>query len=151
MDRRFQAAILLTALLHFLALLLRGTVAIADPVAVALKPLPILVGAAGVWLALREERAKGDRRSVAIVVGLLTSALGDVLIEIEQKLFGVASGFLLGMAAFAIAHVAFLASFRHPERRFRPGALALVLLWTSAICWFVWDTPAFARLHAPLV
>ncbi len=117
------------------------------------KPLPVLALAA--WLlAGSSSRAPYARR---IVLGLGLSALGDVLLELP-------SGFLPGLGAFLLAHLAYVAAFVSETRALRPlralpfaaygvtffaclhrglGALAVpVALYAAAISTMQWRAAA---------
>jgi alkenylglycerophosphocholine hydrolase len=91
------------------------------------KPLPVLALAAWVFV--------GSTRPVGrwVVAGLLTSALGDVLLE--------RSLFLAGLVAFLTAHLAYITAFVTAERR---RALARLLPF------LVWGALAFGVLRSGL-
>lgn len=120
-----------------------------------LKPIPVLALAA---LVLPAAATYGR----LVVAGLILSAAGDVLLELGPERF------LLGVGAFFLAHLAYIAAFVSAERRLRPlaalPALALgllvfprllpgleqqglfvpVLVYTLALCAMLWR--ALARL-----
>jgi alkenylglycerophosphocholine/alkenylglycerophosphoethanolamine hydrolase len=83
------------------------------------KPLPALVLAG--WVLLCNDRALGR----LVSIGLVVSALGDLLLE--------AGRFLPGLVAFLGAHLAYLAAFLSDERRLRLLRLAPFAAWTASI------------------
>jgi uncharacterized membrane protein YhhN len=94
------------------------------------KAIPVLVLA--YWVS--SLRVKG-RYQLAITVGLLLCALGDILLEFS------ADSFLLGLIAFLLGHVAYIVAFVQDSRKLYPfrgaaaygySALAMsVLLFTG--------------------
>jgi len=84
-----------------------------DMPAVVLKALPVLILTWGVWA-----HGRRDRNRMLIVVGLLLSALGDVLLAWPADLF------VPGLIAFLLAHITYIAAFVRQERR--PAAPWLV-------------------------
>ena len=82
------------------------------------KPLPALVLAG--WVVQRNDRALGR----LVSIGLVVSALGDVLLE--------AGRFLPGLVAFLAAHVAYVAAFVADERRLRLARALPFVLWTAS-------------------
>ena len=129
-----------------------------------LKPLPVLLLAT----LLRPYR---DPYSRLLVVGLVFSAIGDVLLELGPQRF------LWGVGAFFLAHLAYIAAFLKADRRPRllaalpavalgllvfprllpglekQGMLVPVAVYTLALCTMMWR--ALARCgsgaSAPLV
>lgn len=93
----------------------------------ALKPVPALALAA--WVALRCRQPLG-RLTAA---GLLLSALGDVLLDIDR--------FLPGLAAFLLAHGLYVAAFLSVERRPALG---------RALPFAAWGLVAFSLLRPGL-
>ena len=79
------------------------------------KPIPVLMLA--FWVS--GLRVKG-RYQLAIMVGLLLSALGDILLEYSEATF------LLGLAAFLLGHMAYIVAFLQDTRKLYPfyGAAA---------------------------
>lgn len=124
------------------------------------KPIPVLCMA--LWVALLPGR---DGYQLAIVAGLLFSALGDVLLSLSESVF------VFGLLAFLVAHVAYVVAFFSDSRRLAPwraviaygygavafgilatagdlGAMVLpVALYVIVICSMLWR--AAARLGAP--
>lgn len=93
------------------------------------KPIPVLMMAA--WVS--SLRVKG-RYQLAIMLGLLLSALGDILLEYSEATF------VLGLAAFLLGHVAYIVAFLQDTRKLHPfygaaayayGFLAAVFLMTT--------------------
>jgi uncharacterized membrane protein YhhN len=77
------------------------------------KAIPVLVLA--VWL-----RPWQGRESRPIVAGLLLSAIGDLCLQLSPSLF------VVGLTAFLLAHVAYIAAFLRRSRQ-----LAAPYLWLS--------------------
>jgi alkenylglycerophosphocholine/alkenylglycerophosphoethanolamine hydrolase len=75
------------------------------------KALPVLVAAG--WL-LRTARSTGGRR---VGYGLLWSALGDVALALDDRFF------LVGLTAFLIAHMCYIAAFGPQAQLQRPWVL----------------------------
>jgi uncharacterized membrane protein YhhN len=88
------------------------------------KPVPVLMLA--LWVS--GLRVKG-RYQLAIMIGLLLSALGDILLEYSQATF------LPGLAAFLLGHVAYIAAFLQDTRKLHPfyGAAAYAYGFFAAI------------------
>lgn len=78
------------------------------------KPIPVLCMA--LWVALLPGR---DRYHLAIVAGLLFSALGDVLLALDE------SAFVFGLLAFLVAHLAYVVAFLADCRRLAPWRAAI--------------------------
>jgi alkenylglycerophosphocholine/alkenylglycerophosphoethanolamine hydrolase len=96
---------------------------------VVAKPLPVLALAA--WLLARTP----SRYATWIAIGLLLSAVGDVLLELGE------ARFVFGMAAFAMAHAFYITAFAG-----RAQGLHLLLACPFAI----WGLSLFARLRPGL-
>lgn len=79
------------------------------------KPIPVLLMA--LWVSGLQ--VKG-RYQLAIIIGLLLSALGDLLLEMSE------AAFLLGLIAFLLGHVAYIVAFLQDTRKLLPyyGAAA---------------------------
>lgn len=79
------------------------------------KPIPVLMLA--LWVSGLGVRG---RYQLAITAGLLLSALGDILLEYSEATF------LLGLGAFLLGHVAYIAAFLQDTRKLYPfyGAAA---------------------------
>lgn len=88
------------------------------------KPIPVLMMA--LWVS--GLRVKG-RYQLAIVIGLLLSALGDILLEFSEATF------LLGLAAFLSGHVAYIVAFLQDTRKLHPfyGAAAYAYGFFAAV------------------
>lgn len=78
------------------------------------KPIPVLCLALWVsWLPRR------GRYQMAVALGLLLCALGDILLEASDATF------LFGLIAFLLGHVAYIVAFTRDSRRFFPLGAAL--------------------------
>jgi alkenylglycerophosphocholine hydrolase len=88
------------------------------------KPIPVLMLA--LWVS--GLRVKG-RYQLAIMIGLLLSALGDMLLEYSEATF------LLGLAAFLLGHVAYIVAFLQDTRKLHPfyGAAAYAYGFFAAV------------------
>ena len=88
------------------------------------KPIPVLIMA--LWVS--GLRVKG-RYQLAIMIGLLLSALGDILLEYSDATF------LLGLAAFLLGHVAYIVAFLQDTRKLHPfyGAAAYAYGFFAAV------------------
>ena len=91
------------------------------------KPIPVLCMA--LWLALQP--VKG-RFQIAVIVGLLFGAAGDLLLEMGD------STFIFGLVAFLIGHLAYVYAFVQDCRR--PG-------WGWAIVAYLFGIIAFVVLY----
>lgn len=89
------------------------------------KPIPVLCMA--LWLALQP--VKG-RFQIAVIVGLLFGAAGDLLLEIGD------STFIFGLVAFLIGHLAYVYAFVQDCRRPSWGWAAVAYLF-GVIAFFV--------------
>ena len=89
-----------------------------------MKPIPVLMLA--LWVS--GLRVKG-RYQLAIMIGLLLSALGDILLEYSDATF------LLGLAAFLLGHVAYIVAFLQDTRKLHPfyGAAAYAYGFFAAV------------------
>lgn len=88
------------------------------------KPIPVLMLA--LWVSgLRVK----SRYQLAIMIGLLLSALGDLLLEYSETTF------LPGLAAFLLGHVAYIVAFLQDTRKLQPfyGAAAYAYGFFAAI------------------
>lgn len=121
------------------------------------KPIPVLCLA--LWVSLLPRRG---RYQLAVAVGLLLCALGDILLEASDATF------LFGLIAFLLGHVAYIVAFTRDSRRLFPlgaalafgygvlvyaylttagdlGAMALpVLVYMLVICAMLWRASARA-------
>jgi alkenylglycerophosphocholine/alkenylglycerophosphoethanolamine hydrolase len=119
----------LVALAAALLFLMAGRLDNAYWLRVVAKPIPVLMLA--LWVS--GLRVKG-RYQLAIIIGLLLSALGDILLEYSEATF------LLGLAAFLLGHVAYIVAFLQDTRKLHPfygtaayayGFFAAVFLMTT--------------------
>jgi uncharacterized membrane protein YhhN len=98
------------------------------------KPLPVLVLAAGVLA-----RARSPLRS-GIAIGLLASALGDVLLGLDL--------FVPGLVAFLAAHLAYLAAFVATTRTPALGRALPFAAWGALLLFRLW--PELGGQRAPV-
>jgi uncharacterized membrane protein YhhN len=96
------------------------------------KPLPALCLA--IWVAAR------DRQAGAISAGLVLSALGDLLLALDL--------FLGGMAAFAVAHAAYITAFLHVSSRPRLLLAVPYAAWAVGMDLLLW--PGLGALALPV-
>ena len=91
-------------------------------------------------IAFANWRARKDRYSLWITIGLLSSLVGDVLLLTPDRFF------TLGLSAFLLTHIAYLFAFTR-DTRFpaRPGVWIFYLLF-AVCCYFL----LFSRLPAGL-
>jgi alkenylglycerophosphocholine/alkenylglycerophosphoethanolamine hydrolase len=99
------------------------------------KPVPVLCLAALVFF------TGGGSTRRPITAGLLLSAAGDVLLEQP-------AGFLPGLVAFLLAHVAYAIAFLSDERRLRLARAAPFAAWLVTA--FVWLRPGLGSMQAPV-
>ncbi len=103
------------------------------------KPIPVLMLA--LWVS--GLHIKG-RYQLAIMVGLLLSALGDILLEYSEATF------LLGLAAFLLGHVAYIIAFLQDTRKLHPfyGAAAYAYGFFAAV--FLMTTGDLSGMIGPV-
>ncbi len=103
------------------------------------KPIPVLMLA--LWVSGLRSRG---RYQLAIMVGLLLAALGDILLEYSETTF------LLGLVAFLLAHVAYIVAFLQDTRKLHPfyGAAAYAYGFFAAI--FLMTTGDLQGLIGPV-
>lgn len=124
-----------------LAALLAGAAYVAGmaydipPLRLAAKPVPVLA------LAFLVLSRRHDLYARTIAAGLVLSAAGDVLLERE-------GGFVPGLVAFLVAHLAYTAAFLLAERRLRAGRAIPFAVWLIAA--FLWLRPGFGALAIPV-
>ena len=101
-------------------------------------------------LAVLALRSRGVRRDAGVLaLGLAFSTAGDVLLDLDPRLFA------FGLGAFLLAHLTYICLFarnRTPGIRLDPAHLAAVLLiMVSSITLAVWIVPAAGALAVPVV
>lgn len=87
-------------------------------------------------LVLRNDRT---RPGLLLAGGLVLSGVGDVALDLDRERF-----FIVGLAAFLVAHLLYIAAFAHWRGWSRgrlPGALA-TLAYAAAVGWLLRDIPA---------
>ncbi len=121
-----------------------------DPALTAgLKATPVILLAMGVFSSLGSHPSPEPTYARWVAAGLLASACGDVFLEFENREAFSHAGldfFLLGLVAFFIGHVAYVAAFWGGA--LPPVANSLPVLGYSAfITWVLWPhVPADLRL-----
>ena len=88
------------------------------------KPVPALV------LALLVAAGGRGRYRRAIALGLLLSAVGDVLLEFPDR-------FVPGLVAFLLAHLAYTTAFLTGEHRLRLARAVPFALWLLGAFWWL--------------
>jgi uncharacterized membrane protein YhhN len=103
------------------------------------KPIPVLLMA--LWVSGLQ--VKG-RYQLAIMVGLLLCALGDILLEMSEATF------LVGLVAFLLGHVAYIAAFLQDTRKLHPfyGAAAYAYGFMAAV--FLMTTGDLGAMIGPV-
>jgi alkenylglycerophosphocholine/alkenylglycerophosphoethanolamine hydrolase len=101
---------------------------------VVLKPIPVLLLAG--WVRARGRATLGP----ILVVGLVLSAAGDLLLEVER--------FVPGLVCFLTAHVAYLAGFLADERRPRLPRLLPFAAWSGSV--FALLRPGLGTMELPV-
>jgi uncharacterized membrane protein YhhN len=94
--------------------------------------------------------ARGSRRDAGVLaLGLAFSTAGDVLLDLDPRLFA------FGLGAFLLTHLTYICLFarnRTRERRLDPAHLAAVLLVVlSSAALSVWIVPSTGALAVPVV
>lgn len=84
----------------------------------AVKPIPVLCMA--LWVALMPDKG---RYQVAVLIGLLLGAAGDVLLELGE------STFIFGLVAFLLGHLAYIIAFLQDSRKLYLGRAAAAYLF----------------------
>lgn len=84
-----------------------------------------------------------------VLLGIAFSCCGDIFLMLPPAL--LATGFLLGLSSFLVAHLCFLYAFSQNTRLFgRPAVLLLLLAIGAAVVAFIWPR-LNAELRAPVV
>lgn len=135
---RLRARTLAAVGLFAAVLYVAGLAAGAALLCLVSKPVPVLALAA--WL-LGDVRA-GRRYARFIALGLVLSALGDVLLELPGR-------FVLGLAAFLLAHLAYVAAFVSQTRR--PAWARALPFGAYAATLFTLLRPGLGALTAPVI
>lgn len=91
-----------------------------DRLALATKPVPVLAMAASLLPGARRSRY---RRWIA--TGLALGAVGDVLLDLDR--------FVPGLASFLVGHLAYLPAFLGDTVRWSPGTDAVFAAWVAAL------------------
>jgi alkenylglycerophosphocholine/alkenylglycerophosphoethanolamine hydrolase len=139
-DMTTRAKILaLVALAAALLFLVAGRLDDAYWLRMVTKPIPVLMMA--LWVSGLQ--IKG-RYQLAIIVGLLLSALGDILLEYSEATF------LPGLIAFLLGHVAYIVAFLQDTRKLHPfyGAAAYAYGFFAAV--FLMTTGELGGMIGPV-
>jgi uncharacterized membrane protein YhhN len=101
-------------------------------------------------LALLALQPRGERRDAALLaLGLAFSTAGDVLLDLNPRMF------TFGLAAFLLAHLTYICLFarnRTPGIRLQPPRIAVVILvlaYSAALS--AWIVPSVGALAVPVV
>lgn len=93
-------------------------------------------------------RVRGER--VWLCAALIFSGAGDVLLALPE----MAQGFVLGLGAFLVAHLAYFVLFWRVRRRWSQvpawHRIAIVLVWITAALAYVMYWPGMGELKAPV-
>jgi uncharacterized membrane protein YhhN len=103
------------------------------------KPIPVLMMA--LWVSAL--RVRGPYQ-LAIMVGLLLSALGDILLEFSEATF------LFGLVAFLLGHVAYIVAFLQDNRKLCPYRAAAVYAYGLAAFGFLYFTGNLGAMRIPV-
>lgn len=110
----------------------------------------LVKGCAVAALALLAWRWRGERRDAAVLaLGLAFSAVGDVLLDLDQRLFAA------GLGAFLLAHLTYICLFvrnRNAAKRIaapRMAAVLAILVYSTALS--VWIVPSVGALAVPVI
>lgn len=106
--------------------------------AMVLKPVPVLM-----LVAVVLQRGRGGRPAMLIALGLVASAVGDVLLAWS------ADAFTAGLVAFLVAHILYLVAFLMQERRPALGMLLPFSLCTAGVFSLLY--PHLGELLIPVV
>ncbi len=119
-------------------LFLLGIAADVYTLRLAVKPWLVLALAAGVW-------GRGERPiATPVTLGLVLSAAGDLLLEISDATF------LYGIAAFLLAHLAYIAAFVGEAPRLRPVRAVPFAIWGAGLLWWLKDGLEAAAMLIPV-
>ncbi|RZU01210.1 lysoplasmalogenase [Rivibacter subsaxonicus] len=107
------------------------------PLLAVAKPLTTILIIAGAW-----QRGGLPRRRAAILAGLVLSLVGDVALLWPKE------GFLIGLVAFLLAHLAYLVAFTASTRlAAKPLAFAAYAVVAGLLLWQLWPgVPGALRL-----
>ncbi len=87
-----------------------------------LKPIPVMMLAAVLW-----RRSRGGASATLIALGLVASALGDVLLAWSEE------AFIGGLVAFLVGHVLYLSAFVMQEKSRSLVRLVPFALWSTGV------------------
>lgn len=104
------------------------------------KPIPVLVMA--YWVSTL--RVKGPYQ-LAILIGLLLSALGDILLEMSDTTF------LFGLVAFLLGHVAYIVAFTRDSRKLCPLRAAAAYTYGLLAYGFIARTGSLGDMRIPVM
>lgn len=101
-------------------------------------------------LALLALRSRGVRRDAGgLALGLAFSTAGDVLLDLDPRLFG------FGLGAFLLAHLTYIRLFARNRtagiRRDPPRLAAVLLILVYSATLSVWMVPSAGELAVPVV
>ena len=94
------------------------------------KPWPVLLLALRLNWKLKEGQAAGEIYTRRVRNGLVASAVGDICLEFE-------AGFLLGMLAFLIGHLFYVAAYLNADRTARWARAVPFVLWGATVIYLL--------------
>ncbi|MFN2205360.1 MAG: lysoplasmalogenase [Candidatus Promineifilaceae bacterium] len=104
------------------------------------KPIPVL--AMALWLGLLPLKR---RYQWAVISGLLLSAVGDVLLSWSDETF------LLGLIAFLLGHVAYIAAFLSDSRGLYPGRALLAYAYGALAYGYLYTAGDLGAMTLPVL
>lgn len=104
------------------------------------KPIPVLLMA--YWVSTLRVRG---RYQLAVMIGLLLCALGDILLELSEVTF------LFGLIAFLLGHVAYIVAFLQDNRKLCPLRAAAAYTYGLLAFGFLVRTGTLADMRIPVM
>ena len=104
------------------------------------KPIPVLLMA--YWVSTLRVRG---RYQLAIMIGLLLCALGDILLEMSDTTF------LAGLVAFLLGHVAYIVAFTQDSRKLHPLRAAAAYTYGLLAYGFLARTGSLGDMRIPVM
>jgi len=104
------------------------------------KPIPVLLMA--YWVSTLRVRG---RYQLAIMIGLLLCALGDILLELSD------AAFLFGLMAFLLGHIAYIVAFLQDNRKLCPLRAAAAYTYGLVAFMFLYRTGSLGAMRIPVM